>query len=593
MSEKSHKKFSRRVFLRRTLTLSSATLLQWITGCSYPSQPTERILKSPPPVVTSTGGPEKIASYSPPTATPAPPATPTRTPTHTPIPDGILFDAAQLTQVGVAHQPDINGYPETPPYHPDTLYPEYPFGNQALSSSNAAYGLVRQALQLLHPLDSGTPDWNPLQTYIKPGNRVLIKPNLVDASAWQNGQMTHPAILRPIIDFAYKACGPQGSIMVGDAPWSIDVFYPLVQKTGIQTLIDWYAAFTDVPVQLVDMNTADEQDTPLVNLGQFSAFDSIKRTWFDGHGNPMLADSKPGIGRYRISHYVLDADVVISVPKAKVHCSGGITVAMKNAVGIIPAWDGMVNDGVLKDCPHTSNIDQAAGKRGMYLDNDTIWRSMADLNRIMRYAGRNGILQASPQRRLLTIVDAIIAAEASQYDPVPFPLNTIVIGSDPIAVDAVTARCMGFDWRQLKSVVKAALNPELPLGVSSPDKIDIKTNIINLCDSYQQALQPESFIYSWQGHLELQDFSAPEIVSCNLLANHKLEIHVRDLSSVSWVRVAFEYAGEIKVKSLNLHSGDLRDGIWQTDFPHHAVIADLTITASDVLFNESRHIFHM
>ena len=109
-------------------------------------------------------------------------------------------------------------------------------------------------------------------------------------------------------------------------------------------------------------------------------------------GNLCWSDGEPGIGRYRIAHHVLDADVVISVPKAKVHCSGGITVAMKNAVGIIPAWDGTYNDGVLKDCAHTSDVDQAAGKRGMYLDNDTIWRTMADLNRIILYADANGIL---------------------------------------------------------------------------------------------------------------------------------------------------------------------------------------------------------
>jgi hypothetical protein len=268
-------------------------------------------------------------------------------------------------------------------------------------------------------------------------------------------------------------------------------------------------------------------------------------------------------------------------------------VAMKNAIGIIPAWDGTYSDGVLKDCPHTSDVDQAAGARGMYLDNDTIWRTMADLNRIISYASPDGTLYDTSQRRTLYIVDAVVAAEASQYNPIPYPLNTVLISNDPIAVDAVTARCMGFDSRLLKSVQKPALRSELHLGNSDPARIKIISNTIGLSHAYRQVLRPELQIYSWQGYLETNDFDPPEIVSCTLTSPEQLEINVRDTSSVSWVRVDYEYADQHKIKELQLISGDDGDGVWMVDFPHGSVKPRIRVTASDALFNYQARMFDL
>jgi uncharacterized protein (DUF362 family) len=580
---------SRRLFLRHALSFGATVFTQWLTACNRnpltfvePTQQlnvTRSIMASPTPHLTDTP--------------PAHTSTPKPSPTPSPIPDGALFDENQLSQVYVAYDPDHSRYPDTPPFHPDTLYPEYPFTKDALGPQNDTYRLVRQALKLLFPQGYGEPGWNPLQHVIRPGDRVLIKPNLVDASTWQNGQMTHPSILRPILDYVYKACGPQGHIVVGDAPWAVDVFAPLVRQTGIETLTDWLVQQAGVPVALIDLNTSDPQDTPLVNLGHYSEFSGVQRTWFDGHGRPMVVEGEPGVGRYRISRFVFDADVVISVPKAKVHCSGGITVAMKNAIGIIPAWDGPYNDGYLKDCAHTSDIDQAAGDRGMYLDNDTIWRTMADLNRIIRYTDEKGVLQSTPQRRLLHIVDAIVAAEASQYNPIPYPLNTVIISSDPIAVDAITARCMGFDAQMLKSVQNPAFRTELPLGYSHPAQIKVHTTGKGLSQIYRQVLQPELQIYSWQGHLEANDFDSPEIVTCTVSPDGKLEVHMRDDSPVSWGRVDYEYAGRHLIKALEFVRGDYTDGIWETAFPHGAYTPRINVSASDALFNETSITFDL
>lgn len=563
---------SRRTFLRGLAVMALGTAVEALTGCA--GVPTEV-----PTTLPATASLLPVTAI-PPTATP--------TPTATPVPDLPLFDWTTLTPVTVAHDPLAEGYPRELPFDPESAYPEYPFGNAIARTSNAAYRLVREALRLFSPAGYGTADWNPLGRVIRPGDRVLIKPNLVDAGYWQNGQMTHPAFLRPVIDYVYRACGPGGSIMLGDAPWSVEVFPGLVAATGIQAMVDYLAGTHGVPVTLVDLNAVAPRATPLVDLGTFSELRQVQRTWYDAHGKALRDGDDPGIGRYRIAPAVLEADVIVNVPKAKVHCSGGITVAMKNMVGIIPAWDGPYGDGVLKDCAHTSDVDQAGGRRGLYLDNDTIWRSMADLNRILLYVDAQGTLRATPQRRYVCLVDAITAAEASQYQPQPFPLNAVIIGADPVSVDAVTARCMGFDPRQLKSVMQAAVRQDLPLGPSAPAQIRVITaDNQGLSAHFRQALKPETQIYSWAGHLEARDFDPPETLVARWDAGSgTLQVVLHDPSGVSWVRVTYLSDGEQRTKALVLAEGTPVEGLWSAPFPRGETVRGAMLLAGDALFNE-------
>lgn len=264
---------------------------------------------------------------------------------------------------------------------------------------------------------------------------------------------------------------------------------------------------------------------------------------------------------------------------------------MKNLLGIIPAWDGPHEKAELKDCAHTSDVDRSAGAQGMYLDNDTIWRSMADLNRILLYADGQGALRRERQRRYLAIVDGIVAGEDSQYDPRPYPLNTVVIGTDPVTVDAVTARCMGFDPCLLKSVTKAAQRTDLPLGPAQPAQIRvIGPGEYGLSTAYRHALAPESQIFSWQGHLEATDFDPPEITDWLWDPESAvLQATVRDPSGVAWVRVAYLYEGQSRTRAFQLKGGTSLDGQWSTAFPVGGAVHQVTILTSDELFIETAY----
>src|SRR6185312_4030456 len=105
----------------------------------------------------------------------------------------------------------------TPPYHPDSAFPEMRFSARS-SEKNEPYALLRDLFrQLGYDAEKfGTPDWNPLGCLIKPEQCVVLKPNFV-LSANASGQslfavITHPSILRAIVDYVFIALRGRGRI---------------------------------------------------------------------------------------------------------------------------------------------------------------------------------------------------------------------------------------------------------------------------------------------------------------------------------------------------------------------------------------------
>src|SRR5262245_43398267 len=73
---------------------------------------------------------------------------------------------------------------------------------------------------------AGTPAWNPLGDVIEPGDRVVVKPNLVSSKNLHQkitgealaASSTHGSLLRPVLDYALRAAGPRGQVRVLDSP---------------------------------------------------------------------------------------------------------------------------------------------------------------------------------------------------------------------------------------------------------------------------------------------------------------------------------------------------------------------------------------
>jgi hypothetical protein len=93
---------------------------------------------------------------------------------------------------------------------------------------------------------------------------------------------------------------------------------------------------------------------------------------------------------------------------------------------------------------------------GDWEGNDTTWRMVLDLNTALRFADRQGRLQATPQRAWWSVVDGVIAGEGQgPLGTRPKACGVILGGPDPVAVDATAAWLMGFDPAQIRMVARA------------------------------------------------------------------------------------------------------------------------------------------
>ena len=107
---------------------------------------------------------------------------------------------------------------------------------------------------------------------------------------------------------------------------------------------------------------------------------------------------------------VLGSDIVVSMPKLKTHHWAGVTLSLKNMFGIVP--------GSCYGWP--KNLLHWAG----------ITRALLDIN--------------STVRPDFSIVDGIVGMEGNgPLQGVPKACGVLVLGEDPVAVDATCSRIMG------------------------------------------------------------------------------------------------------------------------------------------------------
>ena len=146
-----------------------------------------------------------------------------------------------------------------PPFNANSLFPEYPFGNNNIDKKNHIYTCIRKALNSLG-MDSNnfnTKEWNPLGEIIIPGNTVLIKPNMVShySPLGTDQLVTHGSIIRALLDYTYIALKGAGTIIIGDAPVQGTNFVKTVKLMGIDKIIDFYDKNTTTKIRLVDFRT--------------------------------------------------------------------------------------------------------------------------------------------------------------------------------------------------------------------------------------------------------------------------------------------------------------------------------------------------
>ncbi len=135
-----------------------------------------------------------------------------------------------------------------------------------------------------------------MRAFVKPGDRVLIKPNLLKARPPEAAVTTHPEVVRAVIRLVHEA---GGRAMVGDSPGMGDL-RKVAEKAGILDVVNEEGA------QLEDLAEA----IPVKNNGRFQHFE--------------------------VSRQAYEAAVLINLPKLKTHGMTTLTGAVKNLFGCIP-----------------------------------------------------------------------------------------------------------------------------------------------------------------------------------------------------------------------------------------------------------------
>jgi uncharacterized protein (DUF362 family) len=495
------------------------------------------------------------------------------------------------TRVAV-HDAGTTRYPP-PPFHPSEAYPEYPFASRGLIAGhdNPVYAGVRGMFESLgfDAEHQRSPTWNPLGHLVGPGSTIVLKPNLVlsEHALGQPGieaTVAHGAVLRPLIDYALIALKGIGRILVADSPLKEVDFDRILSLSGVRSIVDLYQQHAALPVEVLDFRDryvarneyrfmteltplpGDPTGYTVVDLGAESMFHSAGFDWERLRSTAVYYENVMGEfhnhrnHKYSIPNTLLAADLVISVAKLKTHRKSGVTLSLKNAVGITnekralphhragsPSRGG---DAVADRARPDARLEDAfrdimlshrygrhvlrvvgpplrvSGRRvlqnlfgrllpdvppeatvveGDWYGNDTVWRMALDLNRVLIYSDRQGQLSERPQRKYLSVIDGIVAGEGEgPLYPDPLPIGVLLAGTHPVNVDLVAAALMGFDYRRI-AILREAVERFWPLRPSVlPAEIEIVGNRPGWRDVLRDGPSPFSFRPSagWQGHIE-------------------------------------------------------------------------------------------
>jgi uncharacterized protein (DUF362 family) len=204
-----------------------------------------------------------------------------------------------------------------------------------------------------------------ISRFVKKGNRVVLKPNMSFANPPEWGSTTHPQVVAAVA----QACMEAGADRVVVIDHTLRKAELCLKRSGIE-----------------------EACKPLKGVHVFAVED---RKFFREIKVPRGKE----MDRVEVAAEVLESDVLINLPQAKSHSATGVSLGIKNLMGLI--WD-----------------------RWSFHSRYNINEALADLATVIR-----------PQLTLLDASRALVAGGPGGPGEVKKP-NMIIGGLDPVAVDA-------------------------------------------------------------------------------------------------------------------------------------------------------------
>jgi uncharacterized protein (DUF362 family) len=414
---------------------------------------------------------------------------------------------------------------------------------------------------------------------IKLNNWVVIKPNLVkesketDPNEWES-VITSSKLIQAVTEYVCQQLKGTGKITICDAPQTDSNFEKIAQRLGLFDIAEKLTSKYGTPVEVIDLRSeewtnedgvitskkklkGDPNGTIVFNLGERSLFYKNK-----GEGHYYGADydfktlnshHRSETHEYLVCATPILADVFINLPKMKTHKKTGVTLSLKNLVGInadknwlphhsfgSPKQNGdeypdnslkrkieTLGSITVKKVAHTipflgpliTRFFRNKGTRlfgegtdtirsGNWYGNDTTWRMALDLNRCLLFGNTNGTLRERDPKRYYTIIDGDVCMEgAGPMQGTPKKCGIFVGGTDPVATDAVAATMMGFDWKKIPLIRDAFKLQELPVASCKPEDVIIESDIPG-CEGSLTNLQKQKHFdfephFGWKNNIEL------------------------------------------------------------------------------------------
>lgn len=228
------------------------------------------------------------------------------------------------------------------------------------------------------------------------GRKVLLKPNMVEPTRKSPQMTTNPAMVLAAAEVFRQW---DARVIVGEAPGHV----------------------RDTEMALVESGMADVLDTGKLEFADLN-YEEVGWSKNAGRTSPLEG--------FYFPQAIVEADLVVTMPKLKTHHWVGMTCSLKNLYGVLPG----IKYGWPKNVLHHAGIPQ----------------TVFDINASLP--------------KTISIVDGIVAMEGD--GPImgsAKPLGLVVVGTNTTAVDATCARIMGLDPVRI-SYLKLAENRLGPLA---------------------------------------------------------------------------------------------------------------------------------
>jgi len=235
--------------------------------------------------------------------------------------------------------------------------------------------------------------------FVRPGMRVLLKPNLLAPAALERAITTHPAVVQAVAELV-QAAG--GTVLIGDSPGGPGGDGQRVWGPSGMADVAAHTGATLVP------------------------FDGVVWKQLNGHD-------------YFIARPIFEADLVITLPKLKTHMLTLYTGAVKNLFGAIPS---------------TRKREVHCRAPGV----QDFGHALVDVLELVQPG--------------LALLDGVLGQEG--HGPgmggTPRQYGCLAAAEDPVALDAVIARALGYRPGQVLHLTQAGARG---LGVAALDAVQV------------------------------------------------------------------------------------------------------------------------